>query len=76
MLMYVRLRNVFGRQIIHHIVQICADFGCPSILHTDNGREFKNALMEAFAYIWPDFVHIFGRPRSPHVQVCLCFDLL
>jgi hypothetical protein len=30
--------------VVAELVAIFGDFGCPSILHTDNGREFRNKV--------------------------------
>ena len=32
--------------VVLELIMIFRDFGCPSIIHTDNGREFRNALLE------------------------------
>ena len=32
--------------VVSELICIFRDFGCPSIIHTDNGREFRNKLME------------------------------
>ena len=50
------------------IVCIFRDFGCPSILHTDNGPEFKNMLLAQLELIWHDVHQIFGSPRHPQSQ--------
>ncbi|XP_057295049.1 KRAB-A domain-containing protein 2-like isoform X1 [Hydractinia symbiolongicarpus] len=46
-----------------------ATFGLPKILHSDNGAEFINHVMDAVAVIWPgevSFVH--GKPRHSQSQ--------
>ncbi len=46
---YVWLRaldRVCASEVAVALNGIFIDFGCPSILHTDNGPEFRNALIE------------------------------
>lgn len=43
--------------------------GLPSILHSDNGREFINQLIEDVLSTWPGQVQLVsGRPRHPQSQ--------
>ena len=41
--------------------------GTPKILHSDNGREFVNEIVESVVKEWPGEV-INGRPRNPKCQ--------
>ena len=44
-------------------------FGLPSILQSDNGREFINKLIEEVISSWPGQVQLVsGRPRHPQSQ--------
>ena len=44
-------------------------FGLPTILHSDNGREFVNHLIEDILATWPGAVQLVsGRPRHPQSQ--------
>ena len=38
------------------------------ILHSDNGREFVNPLIEDVLATWPGAVQLSGRPRYPQLQ--------
>lgn len=58
-------------EVMAALIRIFVDFGCPSILHTDNGPEFKNNLMKVLRLIWPNMHHIFGSPRHPQSQGCV-----
>ena len=40
------IHRATAKEVIRQLILIFIDFGCPSILHTDNGSEFKNALMD------------------------------
>ena len=43
--------------------------GTPKILHSDNGREFVNEIVESLVKDWPgEVVIVNGRPRNPRCQ--------
>lgn len=43
--------------------------GTPKILHSDNGREFVNEIVESVVKDWPgDVTIVNGRPRNPKCQ--------
>jgi len=65
------LQQARAVDVMSELIKIFVDFGCPSILHTDNGAEFKNHLMRRLRMIWPDMHHIFGSPRHPQSQGCV-----
>ena len=49
--------------------QVFPVVGLPSILHSDNGREFVNKLIEEVVSTWPGQVQLVsGRPRHPQSQ--------
>jgi transposase InsO family protein len=53
--------------IVEHMRRIFAEFGPCRVLHTDNGREFKNKHLEALCADWNvKFVH--GLPRKSSTQ--------
>ena len=44
-------------------------FGLPAIIHSDNGKEFVNKLIEDVVSTWPGHVQLIsGRPRHPQPQ--------
>ena len=44
-------------------------FGVPRILHSDNGREFVNSVIESLLAIWHSEIQLVsGRPRHPQSQ--------
>ncbi len=48
---------------------VLAVVGVPKILHSDNGREFVNEIVENVVKEWPGEVTIVnGRPRNPKCQ--------
>ena len=50
---------------LHNHVFAC--IGVPKILHSDNGREFVNQVVESVVKDWPGEVTN-GRPRNPKCQ--------
>ena len=44
-------------------------FGLPAIIHSDNGKEFINKLIEDVVSTWPGHVQLIsGHPRHPQSQ--------
>lgn len=43
-------------------------FGSPCIFHTDNGREFKNKIVEELEKLWPEVKIVHGKPRHSQTQ--------
>lgn len=41
--------------------------GAPSIVQSDNGKEFKNSLLSELYKKW-NIISVFGRPRHPQSQ--------
>ena len=49
--------------------QVFAYVGIPKILHSDNGREFVNKIVQDVVKEWPGQITILnGRPRNPKCQ--------
>ncbi|KAK3911558.1 SCAN domain-containing protein 3 [Frankliniella fusca] len=47
-------------QVADAIVPIFLDFGAPSILQSDNGREFANAVINSMQEMWPELRVVHG----------------
>ena len=54
-------------EIEKKVRQIFCLYGPPIILHTDNGKEFKNKHMNKLCEKFK-VKHVFGRPRAPWIQ--------
>ena len=51
------------------IQNVFAYLGTPKILHSDNGREFVNAIIRNLISTWPgETTIVSGRPRNPRCQ--------
>jgi hypothetical protein len=61
------LKQKTGAEVAKNLRQIFCERGCPKVVQSDNGREFRNSLVEELISSWGGkFVH--GRPRNPAVQ--------
>ena len=53
---------------------------CTSLLfhfsQSDNGCEFRNALLEDLRLMWPQLMLVHGRPRHSQSQVGVCFRIV
>ena len=50
------------------LLEIFSLLGVPAILQSDNGREFRNQVINALKDMWPDMKIIHGRARHPQSQ--------
>jgi hypothetical protein len=74
---YVWLRVIespSASAVAQALVAIFVDFGCPSILHTDNGPEFRNALLEELEVVPLHVCPAYG--GGGFSEVALLIDLL
>lgn len=62
------LENKKAAEVAMHLLEILLVFGCPQILQSDNGREFRAQVVEELKVLWPDLKIIHGRPRHPQSQ--------
>lgn len=56
------------KKIPEELSMIFLTWGAPSILQSDNGREFVAAIIDALVAIWPSCKIVHGRPRHPQSQ--------
>ncbi|CAK9292081.1 unnamed protein product [Gordionus sp. m RMFG-2023] len=62
------MKNKTAQDVAEHLTSIFNLFGAPSILHTDNGREFKNETIQNIVEMWPGCKMVHGRPRHSQSQ--------
>ena len=52
-----------AEQITYVLLDIFCLFGAPSVLQSDNGREFCNKIINSLKEMWPELTIIHGKPR-------------
>ena len=62
------LKSKTAAEVAYHLVDIFCIFGAPSILQSDNGREFVNRIIEELKCIWPALKIFHGKPRHSQSQ--------
>jgi len=50
------------------LLSIFLTFGAPSILQSDNGREFVNCVLNELKQLRPECFIVNGRPKHPQTQ--------
>uniref|UniRef100_A0A8C5Q829 Integrase catalytic domain-containing protein n=1 Tax=Leptobrachium leishanense TaxID=445787 RepID=A0A8C5Q829_9ANUR len=53
---------------VPNLLDIFLLFGTPSILHSDNGRDFCNKILESVTQLWPEIKMVNGKPRHSQSQ--------
>ncbi|CAF1169735.1 unnamed protein product [Didymodactylos carnosus] len=62
------LKNKTAVKVERELVNIFSLFGAPTILQSDNGREFVNHITDSLAELWPGLKIVHGKPRHPQSQ--------
>jgi hypothetical protein len=62
------LRRKTGLDVAEALFDIFAHTGAPLVLHTDNGREFKNKHVKALVEMFANTKMVHGRPRHSQSQ--------
>ncbi|XP_067134166.1 KRAB-A domain-containing protein 2-like [Centruroides vittatus] len=55
-------------EVAHQLTDIFSIFGAPCILHSNNGREFVNSVVDELASFWPECKLVHGKPRHSQSQ--------
>ena len=55
-------------EITYQLLDIFSIFGAPSILQSDNGREFVNSVITELSAMWDDLKIAHGKPRHSQSQ--------
>ena len=55
-------------EIIYQLLDIFSVFGAPSILQSDNGREFVNSVITELSALWDGLKIVHGKPRHSQSQ--------
>lgn len=62
------IRTKRAEEIAYNLLDIFTLFGAPSILHSDNGREFANAIISELCQLWEGVKIVHGKPRHSQSQ--------
>lgn len=62
------LKTKQAEEITYKLIQMYTTFGAPAILHSDNGREFVNSVINELHNIWGDVKIVYGKPRHSQSQ--------
>lgn len=62
------LKSKRAVEVAHQLTDIFLIFGAPCILHSDNGREFVNSVIDELASFWPECKLVHGKPRHSQSQ--------
>ncbi|CAG5059777.1 unnamed protein product [Parnassius apollo] len=68
---FVQLRSLKSKQaqeVAYHLLDILTTFGAPSILQSDNCREFANKVVKKVCAMWPELKIVHGKPRHSQSQ--------
>ena len=57
-----------AEEVAFNLVDIFTIFGAPSILQSDNGREFTNSVINNLVVLWPGLKIVHGKPRHSQSQ--------
>jgi len=62
------LTSKWADEVAYNLLDIFLLFDAPSILHSDNGREFCNKILECVTQLWPEIKMVNGKPRHSQSQ--------
>lgn len=68
---FLQLRPLTSKEaknVAEELTKIFYIFGAPTILHSDNGREFVAAVIHELTSLWKECNIVHGRPRHPQSQ--------
>ena len=56
-------------EIAYFLIDIFCILGAPSVLHSDNGREFVNSTIQEIEDMWDGVKVVHGRPRQSKPRI-------
>ncbi|XP_022194657.2 KRAB-A domain-containing protein 2-like [Nilaparvata lugens] len=62
------LKTKTAEEVAYNLVDIFTMIGAPSILQSDNGREFSNKIVSSLKGYWPLLKIVHGKPRHSQSQ--------
>ncbi|CAF1114341.1 unnamed protein product [Brachionus calyciflorus] len=64
----IALKNKTAIEVAKGLINVFCIIDAPRILQSDNGKEFRNGVIEALKFLWPNFTTVHGRARRPQTQ--------
>ena len=55
-------------EVAYNLLDTFCTFGAPSVLQSDNGREFSNSVIEELKDMWDGLKIVHGKPRHSQSQ--------
>ncbi|KFD62037.1 LOW QUALITY PROTEIN: hypothetical protein M514_09389 [Trichuris suis] len=65
---FVALKSKTAEEVAHNRVDMFTLLGAPSILQSDDGREFANKVVTSLKQHWPSLKIVHGKPRHSQSQ--------
>ena len=68
---FVQIRPTKSKQateVAYNLLDTFCTFGAPSVLQSDNGREFSNSVIEELKDMWDKLKIVHGKPRHSQSQ--------
>ena len=62
------LKTKTAEEVAYVLLDIFTIFGAPSILQSDNDREFSNKIVQEACEMWPELKIVHGKPRHSQSQ--------
>lgn len=62
------LKTKTAKEVARNLISIFTVQGAPSILHSDNGREFANQIIQSLKKLWIGLTIVHGKPRHSQSQ--------
>jgi hypothetical protein len=63
-----QLKTKKAEEAAYNLVDIFTIIGAPSVLQSDNGREFANRIVNELTGVWPELKIVHGKPRHSQSQ--------
>ncbi|XP_021116453.1 SCAN domain-containing protein 3-like isoform X4 [Heterocephalus glaber] len=60
------LKSKRPQEVAHALLDIFAVIGAPSVLQSNNGREFSSQIITELSNIWPELKLVHGKPQVCH----------
>ncbi len=62
------LKTKTAAEVAYNVIDLFCLFGAPSVLQSDNGREFVNSIIDELKVMWPQLSIVHGKPRHSQSQ--------